>query len=79
MKYLKGLTVLASGLCIVGGAFAATTVVDDDSNAKDKSLVVAEVTQDVKAPMKKVTTAKLNLADHYAKHNCFVVINGNCL
>ena len=36
MKYLKGLTVLASGLCIVGGAFAATTVVDDDSTAKDK-------------------------------------------
>lgn len=91
MKSTKGFTMLTGSVCFMMGALATTSVVADEVNAKDKAPArvqvsqgplapaFAAVNQNAKAPLFAGLPARPTLADIWDKHQCFVVLVGNCL
>lgn len=91
MKSKKGFIMLTGGVCFMMGALATVTVVPDEVNSKDKAPAVAQVSQvpmtpvvanvslDARAPLSAGAPARPTLADIWNKHQCFVVLSGNCL
>lgn len=91
MRSKKGFIMLTGGVCFMMSALATATVVADEVNSKDKAAAVvqvsqgaiapafAEVSQNAKAPLIAGVPARPTLADIWDKHQCFVVLLGNCL
>lgn len=79
MKSKKGFIMLTGGVCFMMGALATATVVADEVNSKDKAPAVVQVSQNAKAPLIAGVPARPTLADIWDKHQCFVVLLGNCL
>lgn len=91
MTSKKGFIMLTGGVCFMVGALATATAVADDVNSKDKAPAVVQVSQgalapasvevsrNAKAPLFAGLPARPTLADIWDKHQCFVVLLGNCL
>lgn len=79
MKSKKGFIMLTGGVCFMMGALATATVVTDEVNLKDKAPAVVQISQAAKAPLIAEVPARPTLADIWDKHQCFVVLLGNCL
>lgn len=91
MKSTKILITLTGSVCFTMGALATTTAVAEDVSSKGMAPVVAqasqvavapavaEISQAARAPLMTGAPVSPTLANVWEKHQCFVVLSGNCL